>query len=65
MFLGVVGGVLCYRAYMKSLELLAARRQNAIAQVRKQRLDAHYQTLNQEASRHIDHQNDSEYEGLR
>lgn len=65
MFLGVVGGVLCYRAYMKSLELLAARRQQAVAHIRKQQLDARLQYINQESLRHIDRQSDNDYESLR
>ena len=65
MFLGVVGGVLCYRAYMKSLELLAARRQQAIAQMRQRQIDARTQYVNQESLRYIDGQSDSDYESLR
>jgi hypothetical protein len=65
MFLGVVGGVLCYRAYMKSLELLAARQKNVVARMHKQRLEARDQYLTQEALRHVDNQSDSEYKSLR
>ncbi len=63
MFIGVFGGVICYRAYMKTLELLAARKKIAVVQAHQEQLDVRDQYLIQDARRHID--NDNPYETLR
>jgi len=64
MFLGVVGGVLCYRAYMKSLELLAARQKDIATQRRKELIQTRAEYLNQDLQP-INRQTDSDYESLR
>jgi hypothetical protein len=63
MFIGVFGGVICYRAYMKSLQLLAARKRVVVAQTHQEQLEAHNQNVIQDSLRYVD--NDTPYETLR
>ena len=62
MFIGVFGGVICYRAYQKTLELLAARKKVAVVHAHQEQLATRDQYVIQESRQYVD--NDNPYEAL-
>ena len=65
MFVGVVGGVIGYRIFVKSLQFIAAMQKNAIARTRQEQLDARNRSTNQAALKYNGSDSSDEYTSLR